>query len=315
MKRILSLVIFCFALSSALHAQLPRNFFGATLGVTNKHQAIKAILAQKVCIATNTEDGLYLKDVVFEGHHFDYINMVFYDDILYKVYISDNDEGYNDKVESISDKYTTKYPQYKYHFIDNGALFDDDVTEITFHDSFIHFQDMKLAIREAQDLVKYDREIHPYTQPRISLSVLGCTLGTSTKQQVTAALKAKGLDVLPFNSQDGSISVAFSGTYFEGVDFDYILAVFTDGKLANMMFIRFDGNEMSDSEYKRLEQNLNSDYSAYNKTRLLGLSDEEGISFDDDRISIAFGRMGLSYKHKELGAKEDRRQKRNLRGK
>lgn len=313
MKRILSLSFLFFALSMALHAQLPRNFYGATLGVSTKQQTIKALLAQKVCIALNTEDGLLVRNVTLEGQQFDNLQMVFYDDILSKIYFNDDDDDDDEKAETIADRYTSKFSKYKYHFLVEENLFDDDVTKVMISGGAVYFIDMKMLDREERDRQKYYREIHPYTEPRISATVLGCTLGTSTKQQVMATLKSKGLSVLPFDTGDGGATVVFEGTYHEGESFDYIYAQFCDGKLANLSFVMLNDN-LSDYQINSLVQHFNGSYRAYNKNEELDLDGSEGYLFDDDRISIAIAPQALIYGHKELQKKISRKNERSLRG-
>lgn len=312
MKRILTISLLFFAMSMALHAQLPRNFYGVTLGVTTKQQAIKALLTQKVCIALNTENGLLLKNVEFEGQHFDNLQMNFYEDILSDMFFDDDKGTSNAKIEEVGERLTTKFSKFKYHFYTNADIFDDDVTKIVCVDDAIFINDMKMDDRKKRDSRKYYREIHPYTEPRISTTLLGCTLGTSTKQQVTAALKAKGLNVLPVDLGDGGATVVFEGTYHEGVSFDYIFAVFCDGKLATLSFAKANGN-MSQYELDTLNRNIDSQYPAYNNRREYGFH-EEGYAFDDDRIFIAYNVEGISYNYFELMQKVNRKKERSTRG-
>lgn len=313
MKRLLIFTFFI-AFSLGISAQLPRNFYGATLGVSTKSQAIKALLANKVSIAVNGEDNLNVRNVSFGGVSFDEVIMEFYDNILYKVVFGDNNVMGQAKCMGLVDAYTTKYPTYRYYVDGPGTMFDDDVTEILVTEDYLAFIDMKLNEREKQDNRKLDREIHPYTEPRISTAILGCTLGASTKQQVVNAMKAQNLSTMPYKDSNGAVTAAFSGTSFEGVPFDALITTFYDGKLASISFLRLN-YQLSQSEIAALERSLNSKYSAYNKSDKVKDAPQSGPLFDDDRIQIVISPDGVAYGHIELTAKENRRQVRLTRGK
>lgn len=307
MKKLLIFSVFI-AFCLTISAQIPRNFYGATLGVSTKSQTIKALLAQKASIAVNGEDYLSVRNVTFGGVAFDNLYMSFYDDVLYRITFSDKDGMGYSKSRGLIDSYTSKYPTYRYFLDGEGAMFDDDITQILISEDYLGFTDMKLAEREKQDNRKLNREIHPYTEPRISPTILGCTLGVSTKPQVVNAMKAEGLSVMPYKDSGGAVTAAFSGTSFEGQQFDALVTTFYDGKLASISFLRLN-YQLSEFDMKAIERNLSNKYHAYFK------STEEGPLFDDDRIQIVISPDGVAYGHVDLTAKENRRKTRLVRGK
>lgn len=311
MKRILAFSFFLAVVCVTINAQLPNTFYGSTLGKTTKHQAIQNLLAQKVHIATNDEDKLLVRNASFEGVTYKNMNMTFYDDILSEVtFYAEGGIDYS-KRSLLVEKYTSRYSSFKYYFINDGGLFDDDATQLIIADNYINFRDMKIELKEQQDNKKLYREIHPFSSTRINQNVLGCTLGVSTKQQVINAMKSLGCRKLPNANMEGEDAISFSGTYFEGVSFEFIKALFVDGKLASFMFL----GTFSQYDINTLQQHFSSMYSEYDKGKDSKGKIPDACCYDDDRISIIISPDGVVYSNVDLNNKESRRKKRQLRGK
>lgn len=309
MKRILILSCLLAVSLAVVHAQLPRTFYGATLGITTKHQAIECLLKNNVRILANNEDYLLVKGGVLDDVSFKHMEMHFYDDVLYKVLFDGFvDYGMNSRI--FDEKYSARYSQYKYYGV--AGRYDDDVTDVFIENGWIAFEDMKLQnciVRENKQLY---REIHPYIETRISQIVLDCTLGVSTKQQVISNMKSQGLNNIPFKSTDGSDVMLFSRVYHEGVYFDNVMVTFFDGKMASIAFVKPETG-LSRYDISSLERNIGSGYAAYDRSKELSGIDD--FFYDDDRVTISISSEGLIYAYSDLNDKLLRQQKRNMRGK
>lgn len=313
MKKLFSLLI-CLSISLLANAQMSHTFFGATLGVSTKQQTVNALMSKKVNVIGNTEAGIVAENVTFDGVTYDQMFMHFYNGKLSELNFLDEGGLGCSKMNQLADKYTRKYPGYRYYFTDanSGYMLDDDAMQIIIVEGMIIFKDMKISEQQQKDNSRRFREIHPYTNPRIPTNILGCTLGVSTKQQVISTLKSKGLRVLANNDAD---NVIFSGTKHEGVNFGVVGAYFFQGKLVSILFMHY-GQGLSQSELNTLARNLDSKYSDYD-VRLMtdGQSQDGYINYNDDRVYISLWNEGLAYADWNLNQKKQRCDFRALRGK
>lgn len=314
MKKIFVLLLLL-ATSIATFAQMSHNFFGATLGVSTKQQAINAFLAKKMNIISNQDNSILVDNVTFDGTTFDHMMAIFYKGKFSKIYFYDEGGVSISKVNSLADKYTRKYPSYRYYFSGqqtNGYILDDDVMNITITTTALIFQDMKIEEQSFVDNEKLYREAHPYTQPRISSTILGCTFGVSSKQQVINALTSRKMKILVNNDPN---SVIFTGTTHEGVSFGAVCANFFQGKLVTLLFMH-NNQKLSRSQINTLERNLNSKYSAYDyRQRTNNQASSETISYCDDKMFISLSASALAYTDWYLSRKQSRSNTRALRGK
>lgn len=131
----------------------------------------------------------------------------------------------------------------------------------------------------------------------IPRTILGCTLGVSTKQQVINTLKAKGLRLL-FNNTD---SVAFSGTRHEGVSFGVITIGFYQGKLLNIIFMH-NNKELTENEINTLFTNIDNKYDDYYQGNLDGF-----LTFRDEKTQLSLFSLGLGYSDNYLSQLKDQR--------
>lgn len=313
MRKFFSTLLFLLV-SFVAHAQMSHTFFGATLGVSTQQQAINALMGKNVKIIGNTESGIVAQNVTFDGVSYDKMYMHFYSGKLSGVsFCDDGGLSYN-KMKQLADKYTSKYPSYRYYFTDakSGYTFDDDVMQIVIVTSAIIFNDMKIYDQQQRDNSRRFREIHPYTNTRIPTTILGCTLGSSTKQQVINTLKAKGLRLLVNNDANSAI---FSGTKHEGVNFGIITASFFQGKLVSFIFMN-NNQHLSQAEISTLARNLETKYSYYDARLMTGGTSQDGyINYNDDRVFVSLWNDGPGYSDWSLSQKKQRSDFRALRGK
>lgn len=313
MKKILSIFI-CLFLTIIAQAQMSHTFFGATLGVSTKQQTINALMDKKVNVIGNTETGIMAKNVRFDDVTYDQMFMHFYNGKLSEInFLNDDGLGYN-VINLLADKYTRKYPSYRYYFTNSssGYMFDDDVMQIIITNDMIIFRDMKIIEQQQKDNSRRFREIHPYTTPRIANTILGCTLGVSSKQQVISTLRSKGLRILANNDAN---NVIFSGTKHEGVNFGVVGAYFFQGKLVSILFMH-NNQYLSQYELNMLARNLEAKYSNYDVRLMTGGESQDGfINYNDDRVYISLWNEGLAYADWDLNQKKQRSDFRALRGK
>lgn len=313
MKKLLSLLI-CLSMSLLVRAQMSHTFFGATLGVSTQQQTINALMSKKVNVIGNTEASIMAKNVTFDGVTYDQMFMHFYNDKLSEInFLDDDGLGYS-KMNQLADKYTRKYPSYRYYFTNAniGYMLDDDVMQIIIVDGMIIFKDMKIHEQQQIDNSRRFRQIHPYTNPRIANTIMGCTLGVSNKQQVISTLKSKGLRILANNDAN---NVVFSGTKHEGVNFGVIGAYFFQGKLVSIIFMH-NNQYLTQNELNTLARNLDTKYSNYDVRLMTGGESQDGyINYNDDRVYISLWNEGLAYADWNLNQKKQRNDLRILRGK
>lgn len=302
------------AVSIIANAQMSHNFFGLTLGVSTRQQVINTLNDKKITLESTHENGLLAKNVTFDGTTFAKMMVSFYDGKLANIWFS-NENGLSSSLMSqLADKYTKKYPSYRYYFTNASSgyyMFDDDVMQILVTPDYLYFSDMKLQEQSSADTRRFYRESHPYTQPRISTTILGCTLGVSTKQQVINAMKSRGLRVVVNKEQNSAI---FMGTSQEGVSFEYISASFFQGKLETLLFMNYERN-LAQYEIDKIASNLSSKYSAYDFRNQMGEETDGSINFFDDKIMVAVSPVGLGYSDYKLNKLKQRSEFRSLRGK
>lgn len=275
---------------------ISRDFFGLTLGESSKQQAISTFLEKHADIALNTKKILYVNNVDYEGKHFDNLVLSFYGGALSSVSLSDgknfNSTLTSSKRKELTDYYTRKYPDNRYYVFNTEPLFDDDITRLLILDGSLVFTDVELEKQSSKAEADRYREIHPFTDRRISKDVLGCTLGKSSRQQVVDTLKAIGLQIMEDYSPD---SIAFSGVTHEGVEFGKVTANFFEGTL---MMLSFKGNDrqLSRSDRDALESHFAPMYAAYDmRNGLPDLSSETAVSYFDDATRLSITSDGLYY--------------------
>ncbi len=297
--------------------EITRNFFGLTLGESSKQEVIQTLQDKIVDLSLNTENTLYANNVTFDGWSFDQIVMNFYGGALSSVYLSDiqgdKQTFSSSKKKDLVDYYTEKHPSCRYYVLfGSQPLFDDDVTRILVLDSALVFTDVELSEQTSKAEAERYREIHPFTNKRISKDVLGCTLGKSTKQHVVDTLKTMGLQIVEDFSPD---SIAFSGITHEGIAFSKVTANFFEGRLMMMSFTN-PGKQLSSSERSDLENHFAQMYSAYDMRNGLEDPSAEGpISYFDDAVRLSIMPDGLHYIDCSLQEKWGDYLMRSLRGK
>lgn len=275
---------------------ISRDFFGLTLGESSKQQAISTFLEKHADIALNTKKVLYVNNVDYEGKHFDNLVLSFYGGALSSVSLSDgknfNSTLTSSKRKELTDYYTRKYPDNRYYVFNTEPLFDDDITRLLILDGSLVFTDVELDKQSSKAEADRYREIHPFTDRRISKDVLGCTLGKSSRLQVVDTLKAMGLQIVEDYSPD---SIAFSGVTHEGVEFGKVKANFFEGTL---MMLSFRGNDrqLSRSDRDALESHFAPMYAAYDmRNGMPELSSETAVSYFDDATRLSITSDGLYY--------------------
>lgn len=305
--------------------EICRKFLGLTLGVTTKQQAISKLLEQQVDILLNSKKSLYVGNVSHDGIHFGSAFLEFYDGVFSQILFNENSATEDkqisqSKLKQIKDFYTQKYGAYKYFcFEPHYCTFDDDVTKLTVIDKGLFFSDCELSEQSDKAKAERYREIHPYADTRIEKTVLGCTLGASTKQQVIDALGAFNIRVVEDCSPD---SIVFSPVKHEGVDFSVLTAKFFAGKLDALTFSN-PGKGLTRSEFDALKVFFSAKYPEYDRSYDPGYEDvADKASYFDDIVTIYISQGGyvgllpggLFYQDHELYQKDMLFELRSLRG-
>lgn len=298
--------------------EITRTFFGLTLGESSKQETIQTLLEKRVNMTVNTKNTLYAENVTYDGRTFDRMTMNFYKGALSSVYLSDvhGDKQMfsSSKKKELVDYYTKKHPSCRYYVLFGlQSLFDDDVTKLLILDGSLVFTDAELSDQASKAEADRYREIHPFTDKRISKEVLGCTLGKSTRQHVVDTLKTMGLQIVEDFSPD---SIAFSGITHEGIAFGRVTANFFEGRLMALTFNN-PGKQLSRSERSALEEHFVPMYAAYDmRNGMVDTSVDEGaVSYLDDAVKLSISPYGLGYIDCVLQDKWGKFVMRSLRGK
>lgn len=280
---------------------ITRNFFGLTLGVSTKQEAISTLLEKRVKLVGNAKNYLMAEDLNFDGNHYDAVYFNFYKGILQQIGFSDSgNSGFSSsKRAMLSKQYTNQYGPYKNYFFESeGGLFTDDVTRLLITESTLFFVDEALSKQSSKDDAARFREIRPFAATRISKSVLDCTLGVSTKDEVVAAFAAKGMSVVQEALPD---SIVFSGVTHEGVDFKAVTAKFFAGKLMELDFSNL-AKPLPNSDFDALKETFQQRYAAYDMSIGLDGIDVDHAAYSDDAVTLSINRKnGLFYQDAELG--------------
>ena len=138
MKKFLFIVIMI-SISFFADAQIPRNMFGLSLGVTTRNHAETIFSNEGMDIFVREDDdtGFKVEDVSFEGITWPTAAFFFYNDKLNAIYLSDTEE--NTPREKLGIKWKKIYKSYvtKYHSLlvesetnDEQLLFVDGKTQL-----------------------------------------------------------------------------------------------------------------------------------------------------------------------------------------
>lgn len=285
-----------------------RNFYGLTLGVTTKQEAIKTLLDQRVKLVVNTKDCISGKDVTIDGCDFKNVYFHFYNGVFNQISFGDGDISStgeekasrlsSSKRNTLSKNYTQKYGAYKYYFFESeDGMFSDDVTRLLITENALIFADEALSEAKQKDDDARFRAIRPFASTRISKTVLDCTLGASTKDEVIAALSTLGASVVQEAYPD---SVVFSGVSCEGVQFDKVTAKFFAGKLFALDFANA-GKGLSSSDFQTLKSTFQSRYAAYDMSIGLSNVSDDTASYFDDAVTVGISRQnGLFFQDAKL---------------
>lgn len=279
-------------------AVINRNFFGLTLGVSTKKEAISTLLDGGVELIYNDKNTLTAQNVKFEGTLFKTMLLKFYNGVFSDVTFTDGDEGLGSvKYNALKKNCNKNYEAYKYYVFEKmGESFNDDVTNLTLTESMMYFADEAIASQRKKDEAARFRAIRPFTDTRISRTVLDCTLGSSTKEEVIAALGARGLSVVEEAYPD---SIVFSGVNYEGVDFKAVTTRFFAGKLVAVAFSNA-GTKLPFSSFQSLRDTFQSRYGAYDLSIGIKGVNIDVASFHDDVVRLSVTREGLTYQDEEL---------------
>lgn len=138
MKKFLFIVIMI-SISFFADAQIPRNMFGLSLGVTTRNHAetIFSNEGKDIFVREDDDIGFIVEDVSFEGITWPTAAFFFYNDKLNAIYLSDTEE--NTQREKLDIKWKKLYKSYmtKYHNLlvesetnDEQLLFVDGKTQL-----------------------------------------------------------------------------------------------------------------------------------------------------------------------------------------
>ena len=136
-RRIVALIMMMFFVNSICNAQIQRNFFDFTLGLTTKKEVSKYFKSEGKKCSKRVDNSLCVQDVKFGGYNWPYAIFSFYNEKLYKVGFFDSGENTTEeslKTEWISLKTTIslKYESYLDQVFSSDYIktFDDDTTTL-----------------------------------------------------------------------------------------------------------------------------------------------------------------------------------------
>ena len=134
----LNLFFLCFLFSICANAQIQRQFFGFTLGITNKQQVVNNF-KNKGKNVVKKDDDIVVRKLKFGGLEWEEVHFFFHENKLYEVFFNSNSDTYNktyldsrrDMLLELLDK---KYLQfYDSDYSDEeGKFYTDHITVVKF---------------------------------------------------------------------------------------------------------------------------------------------------------------------------------------
>lgn len=163
MKRLFTLLLLSFFVNLSSNAQIQRNFYDFTLGVTSKREFISYFKAKGIKVEKKDDESYYIENLKFGGEVWSFACFMFYNDKLMKVYYSENELNKGSALlaqrwEKLNNLIFKKYAGFKdlNRSDEERQLYDDSFTSLTItYDYFdgvkfvtLSYSDIKLVLKK-----------------------------------------------------------------------------------------------------------------------------------------------------------------------